>query len=259
MPGAYERLAGALPAGLSIKTVFEVGSRDCLDAIGLHKRFGCKVFAFECNPEAVQICRANLKDCGYTAAEVELVEKAVFDREGPLEFHPVVESRKTVGGHPDFVRTADGKLANIGASSLFKMSEGFQLSKYRRVNHIQGPPVSVDAVRLDAFMDRSGIDAVDLLCMDVQGAELYCLQGLGEKLDSVQAIITELCTSAKRGGKVVEAYEGQGKIDDVFRLLEGRGFRCINGNKNRFAQDDFVFVKDSRQSRDQRTAENGPR
>eukprot|EP00873_Tetraselmis_striata_P043881 jgi/Tetstr1/464145/TSEL_008950.t1 len=201
MPGAYDRLASKLPAGLSVKTVFEVGSRDCLDAIRLHERFGCKVYAFECNPDAIDLCRANLRDRGVAASDVELVEKAAFNTEGPLEFHPVVESKRSVEGHPDFVRTENGRLANIGASSLFKMSDDFQISKYKFINHVQGPPVMVDAVRLDEFMDRRGIAGVDLVCMDVQGAELFCLEGLGDKLGSVKAIITELCTSAKRGGK----------------------------------------------------------
>ena len=34
-----------------VKTVFELGSRDLIDAIKLQKYFNCDVFLFECNPD----------------------------------------------------------------------------------------------------------------------------------------------------------------------------------------------------------------
>lgn len=43
-----------------IQTIFELGSRDCLDAIDLSKYFNCLVYAFECNSDGIKLCKENL-------------------------------------------------------------------------------------------------------------------------------------------------------------------------------------------------------
>jgi hypothetical protein len=43
-----------------IDTIVEIGSRDCVDAIRLANFYKTKVIAFECNPEAVAICKKNI-------------------------------------------------------------------------------------------------------------------------------------------------------------------------------------------------------
>lgn len=225
-----------------IKTVFEIGSRDCLDAIYLNNLIGVKVYAFECNPAAVDLCRENLKKNGVDRDQVELVVNAVYDKDTDIPFFPVVESKRTVSDHPNFTKLGTGKLANIGASSIFKISDGYQMSKYKMKNHIQGDPVTVPAIRLDGFLERRGISRVDLICMDIQGAELMALRGMGEHLRNVRYIITELCTTSVRGGKEVENYEGQGKLTEVFNLLTQFGFKHIAGDPKRFSHDDFVFI-----------------
>lgn len=44
----------------SIDFIIEGGSRDCADAIKLNWELDKKVYAFECNPTAANICRKNL-------------------------------------------------------------------------------------------------------------------------------------------------------------------------------------------------------
>lgn len=43
-----------------IKTIFELGSRDIIDAIKLHDFYNCKIYAFECNPDCLNECNKNL-------------------------------------------------------------------------------------------------------------------------------------------------------------------------------------------------------
>ena len=63
-----------------INVIFEIGSRDCLDAINLHKYYGVKIYAFECNPLAIEICKQNLKEQNITIDQVELIEKAIYNK-----------------------------------------------------------------------------------------------------------------------------------------------------------------------------------
>ena len=80
-----------------VKTVVELGSRDGLDAIWLHKHFNAEVVCWECHPELVDV----VKDHIQFFPEVELVDKAVWSEKTTLEFNIVVNG-------------------NVGASSVFK-------------------------------------------------------------------------------------------------------------------------------------------
>ncbi|AUF82690.1 methyltransferase FkbM family protein [Tetraselmis virus 1] len=248
MPGCYLQPNFAkLVDPSSVKVIVEAGSRDCLDAIALHKAYGVKVYAFECNPFAIKICKDNLQKYNISTDQVELIEAALFDKKDRLDFYPVIktEGAEKYKDHPDFFITKEGTSANIGASSLFKINKDYQKTKYRNERYHQQTeePIKVDAVRLDEFMEERGLDSVDLLCMDIQGAELMALRGLGNKLQSCKWIFTELCTSVEKNGKIIENYENQGNINTVFRLLEQSGFKHVLGNPNRFSHHDFAFVK----------------
>jgi FkbM family methyltransferase len=56
-----------------------------------------------------------------------------------------------------------------------------------------GDPVTVPVVRLDEALDAWGVQAVDLMKMDVEGHELHVLRGAGDLLPSgrIRAIICE--------------------------------------------------------------------
>ena len=46
---------------ININNIFELGSRDLIDANKLQEFFNCKIYAFECNPDCLEICYDNLK------------------------------------------------------------------------------------------------------------------------------------------------------------------------------------------------------
>ena len=228
-----------------IEVIFEIGSRDCLDAINLHKYYGVKVYAFECNPLANEICKKNLKEQNITIDQVELIEKAIYNKNEEITFYPVdktIDAEK-YKSNPDFVSIDDTTSANIGASSIFKINEEYQKLKYKNKNyHQQNKEIKVNAIRLDSFMNERNIEKIDMICMDLQGSELMALQSLGNNISNINYIITELCTSVKKNGKIIENYEGQGDINKVFKLLFKNGFKHILGNINRFSHDDFLFI-----------------
>ena len=200
-----------------IKVAFEIGSRDARDAVTIRDFYTVpQVFCMECNPEALVLCRETLsgKD------NISLVEKAAWMESGPLTFYPVVKSYR------------DGnEERNIGASSCFLESGDYA----HREKFIQ-EKITVDAVRLDHLCHELSIPAIDLICMDVQGAALQVLKGLGDKLKETSYIITEL--------EVSPVYEGQSLLSEVTAYLHSRGFRQVALDMQFPEFGDFLFVNE---------------
>jgi FkbM family methyltransferase len=246
MPGCYlKKEITKYINNEKVKVIFEIGSRDCLDAINLYKHYNVKVYAFECNPLAIKICKENLKKYDIKDDQVELIEKAIYNEDGEITFYPVDKTvnAETFENHVDFVKIDENTSANIGASSLFKINKDYQQLKYKNKDyHQQNTEVKVQSIRLDNFIKERNIDRVDLICMDLQGAELMAFQGMGKHLKDVRYIITELCTSVEKNGKIIENYDGQGNIEIVFNLLKKSNFHHLIGNKLRFSHNDFFFI-----------------
>lgn len=181
-----------------VHQIVEVGSRDAIDSILLGYYYQCPVIAFECNPEGLERCYKNVEKYPY----VTVVPMACYSETKDLLFYPVKESNG--GSIP----------TNIGGSSLFKVREGGP-----EKSHKQGPPISVHATRLDTYMEENGIQEIDLLCMDVQGATLEVLKGLGEKLHHVKYIITEVYFTP--------AWYGETLFPEIAKFLEGYGFALV--------------------------------
>jgi TRAP-type mannitol/chloroaromatic compound transport system substrate-binding protein len=75
---------------------------------------------------------------------------------------------------------------NVGASSLLKVTGEGRSSEWNQTEILS------ESIRLDDFMDMSKIDKVDMLWVDVQGAEKNVFDGMGEKLKDVKVINTEV-------------------------------------------------------------------
>jgi FkbM family methyltransferase len=181
--------------GLKVETIFEFGAGDGADTLRLRERFGAVVHAFECNPFILPELHARLDG----QAGIRLVERAVWDADGPLPFYPVV--RTVWNGNV---------VSNPGASSCFRAVRGYH-QEYEQAE------IFVEAIRLDTYCDREGLRAPDLLCIDAQGAALRALRGLGRYLDGVSAIIVEI--------EHREVFAGEDLYPAVHAFLEQAGFR----------------------------------
>ncbi len=76
--------------------------------------------------------------------------------------------------------------------------------------------VSVRAGLLDALIDAEAMPPPELLWIDLQGAELAALRGLGVRLRDVCLVYVEL--------SFLEIYEGQPLVKEVVRFLRRAGF-----------------------------------
>ena len=79
--------------------------------------------------------------------------------------------------------------------------------------------IDVPTRRLEAWLAESNTAHPHFLHMDVQGAELMVLEGLGAVLDHVEAVWLEVDR--------VELYKGQPLVDDVHEFLCKNGFELI--------------------------------
>lgn len=180
-----------------VHIIFECGSRDCLDAIELSKYYkDSTVWAFECNPEALALCKTNLNG----TPNIHLIEKAVYNINGKVDFFPTDMEKSTN--------------KELGASSLLWHRDN--------KNEFFQKKIEVECVRLDTFMREKHLPQIDLLCMDVQGVELQVLEGLGEMLNRIKYIITEVVFE--------HYYSGDALFKEVKQFLERNGFNLLIGS-----------------------------
>jgi FkbM family methyltransferase len=191
--------------------VFDIGSRDGLQAIELANLFReAEIVAVECNRQTIEICRQNVAQNW----RIRLVEKAINSYTGHCSFYPIDPAR-TITTWPD---------GNPGASSLFLATGDYPAEKY-----VQNK-TEVECIRLDDLCRQLNIDVIDLIWMDLQGAELLALQSAGLLLEKVQYIYTEVSLRA--------IYDGQCLFDDVDAYLTARGFTlCTKIDRGRWQQD----------------------
>jgi FkbM family methyltransferase len=178
--------------GDETRWIVEVGARDCQESLGFASLFPqARVYAFECNPDTLPACRAAVQG----QARIKLVEKAAAQRGGRVKFYPV------------------NPATNPGASSLLRASGSYSLEQYQQCE------IEVDTVTLESFLQAEAIPRIDLLWMDIQGAELAALKGLGTRLGDVALIHAEV--------EFEEIYSGQPLFPEVRAFLEAGGFRFL--------------------------------
>lgn len=189
-----------------VQTIFELGSRDLLDAHKLEDYYGCPVYAFECNPDCLEICDSVMET--FDNNNIRLIRKAVSLIDGPVSFYP-------------FDIT---KYDNMGASSMFKID--FKNRDKGDPDYNSPSPqteIVVEGTRLDTFMAENHIDRVDMLCVDLQGYELAAIQSLGARLQGVKYIITE-CS-------IESTYDGGTTFAEFAEYLGKSGFKYVCSNR----------------------------
>lgn len=192
----------------AVRVVFDVGARDCNESADFARAYpAATVYAFECNPATLPQCRAVMA----SEPRVVLTEKAASDQNGRLAFFPTNPERTQTG-------IAGG---NPGASSLFEASGAYPEECYVQDR------VEVETIRLDEFCAARGITEIDVLWMDVQGAELLVLRNALKALSGALLIQAEV--------EFVELYRGQPMFADVDSFLRSQGFQfhAFNGFSGR--------------------------
>ena len=193
-----------------IKTIFELGSCNLIDAIKLLNHFqSSKIYSFECNNDCLIECYKNLNNLEEEKKKrLVLIDKAVSINNGDVIFYPFDLK----------------KYNNMGASSMLLID--FSLRDIKDHDYNKKNPqtkIIVDGVRLDTFIDENHIDNIDLLCIDLQGYELNAIKSLGNHLHKIKYIITE-CS-------IVSTYINGATFKELNEYLTNYNFKYVSSNK----------------------------
>jgi FkbM family methyltransferase len=204
--------------------LFEVGACEGEDTIRLKRRFpNASVYAFEPLPENVTRARQNLAK--YGVRDAEIFQLALGDRVGRSEFY-------VSSGHPDQVpRTEDWDYGNK-SSSLLPPKEHTRVLPWVKFDRT----IQVETTRIDRFCDEHSIDTIDLVHLDVQGAEVVVLRGAGDYVKRIGAIWMEVAA--------IELYEDQPLKNEVERFMHDHGFVCIKDTVNVTAGDQLYVSRE---------------
>jgi FkbM family methyltransferase len=172
-----------------VNHILELGSRDGLEAMSLSEYYSnAKIISFECNPATYYLVEQNIAN----NKNISAYQIAISDTEGMIDFY------QSVHGNP-------------GSSSIFKKSGKYDYIENMRQNRIQVPSTT-----LKTFLDKNDINNVDIIWADLQGAELKAFDGMGDHINNVKVILTEV--------EYKEMYDSQPLYEDIKQFLESKGF-----------------------------------
>ena len=171
--------------GIALGTVLHLGAHLGEEAVEYEAAGARDVVWVEADPNVAVRLADTVRPFGQRS-----VQALVSDRDGDeVDFH---------------VSTNDGR-----SSSMLRMKTHLR----------EHPEITVTAsmrmrtTTVDTLCEQLGIDDVDLLTMDLQGAELLALRGAEGTLRTVRFVYTEV--------NVAELYEGCAQIDELDRQLAG--------------------------------------
>ena len=215
-----------------IHTIFELGSRDLIDAQALQKHYGATVYSFECNPDCLRVCDVTIQSLEPEIKDkIRLIKNAVSLVDGDITFYPFD------------LKQYD----NMGASSLLKID--FNTRTKDDPDYGRACPqkeVVVKGTRMDTFMmGENCVSTVDLLCIDLQGYELNALKSFGQRLHDVKYIITECSIKSTYvgGATFLELLEYLSEYGFEYCCSNRFGYEFPNAELLGFSEFDALFVK----------------
>lgn len=196
----YHRSAKFMPGPGDI--VFDVGAGEGFYTI-LTKRLcpQALIYAVEPYPPILPIMKYHFAINGIQ--DVTVIEAALFDQDG-------------LGNYVFYEDYGNGFIVASDDEAFWRFRSELEL-------------IPVACVRLDSLAVQLGIDRIDLLKIDVEGAELRVLYGAGDFLKKISRIVLE--------------YHGDERREDVYNFLKSNGFRRCEGVASRVARSIDYYVR----------------
>jgi FkbM family methyltransferase len=205
--------------------ICDIGACEGEDSIRFARLFPrARVFAFEPLPANQTLIRANFTRYGVTNAE--LVPVALSDRAGEASFH-------VSSGRPSNLFAGENWNYGNKSSSLLPPASTSPMHGWIEFKET----VKVRTMTLDAFCAERGLDRIDFIQMDVQGAEQMVLNGARTMLPRTTAIWLEVSDQ--------ELYKGQKLRTDIEAFMCSHGF-TLGHTVRREIEGDQLYVNTRR-------------
>lgn len=200
--------------------IVEVGSHYGEDSMRFVETFeNPKIYCFEPDERNIFAFKKYIHN-----DKIKLFELALSDKNGKQEFYRSYRPGDLQEKY-DWITEEDFetlKLSNSGASSLKK---GYE--------HVFDTVDEVEVKRGDTWLTENNIEEIDLLWVDVQGAEKEVFAGFGDEINRVKFIWTEY-------GE--QDYEGSLSRDECLNYLESLNFVNIDSASDKSRQGDLLFI-----------------
>jgi len=174
-------------------TIFDVGANIGQSIDLLKEAFPeSKIHSFEPNPEIFPL----LNNKWGAIPSVILHPLALNSKSGTFPFH----------------------ITNVpeASSLLYPDPKLMELSVDHKYDH---KTIKVECITLDQFCQNNGINCIDILKLDVQGAELEVLKGASKQLSlgTIAILYTEV--------NFAETYSGQMELEELLRFCSQFGYK----------------------------------
>ena len=182
------------PAAIGSQSVaysFGVGAEISFD-LALIERYGVELHAFDPTEQAAAFVNART-----LPASFHFHQWALAENDGPAPFH-----------------------------TLGRASEAYRPGTLLAPRHAGGEPIKVEGYRLETIMEKLGHSHVDLLKLDVEGAEFALIEGLGDAPWPVDQIVLELhphIANLERGRLMIGRH-GWRRTAAAIDALRARGY-----------------------------------
>tara|TARA_R110000796_G_scaffold2374_3_gene9451 strand:+ start:492 stop:1187 length:696 start_codon:yes stop_codon:yes gene_type:complete len=200
--------------------IVEIGSHYGEDTMRFLETFkDLKIYCFEPDPRNIMIFKKHVNN-----KKIELFEYALSDREGTMDFYLSHDNKiDSVPEKYDWISLEDyskKRLSNSGSSSLKKgYSKNFQ-------------KIQVRTRRFDNWTVENYNGPIDLVWMDVQGAERDVLNGMGSTIKNIKFIWMEY------GEKF---YQDAMDRQESITLMDSLGFIEVPHCSDTTPQGDILF------------------
>ncbi|MFP3756777.1 FkbM family methyltransferase [Cupriavidus sp. SIMBA_020] len=204
--------------------IFDIGSCEGEDSIRYARSFpNSRIYAFE--PLPANMATLKRQVAAYGATQVEAFPIALSDERGTATFY-------VSSGAPEHLPNNENWDYGNKSSSLLPPGEVTDHHPWLKFDQA----IEVKTDTLANFCDARGIDHIDLIHMDVQGAELKVLLGAGALLQQVKAIWLEI--------ENVPLYEGQPLAPEMQAFMESQGFVKHKDTVSEISGDHLYVRKD---------------
>jgi FkbM family methyltransferase len=197
-------LLGSLVEAKGSASIIDVGANVGVHSLGLASLGShVKIVAVEANPRTAGWLQKNADRNG--SAQVQVVQRAISDEPGSLSFC-------------DNQEFAAGSMPLAGAPAEFV--------EFLNSGDDSHQVIEVPAVRLDDLVDELGLDALDVLKIDVEGHDIRVIRGAGGTIERFKPVVimefATLAISLHAGMLPSDVLrEVRGLFQDVYVVQEG--------------------------------------